>query len=275
MVRAVGKAWKGRETEMASVQLLDQVIAAHGGRRRWQQVERIYASLSSGGFAFSSKFQGTALRGLQVSLDPHGGRVSLRNFVHPGWRGIWTPEHVQIQDDSGRLVAQRAQPRAQFARWTEQLRWDKLDILYFAGYALWNYLSFPFLLEYDDVSVTAPASGNVPGWRRLDAHFDVSVPTHSVQQSFHVDQNGHLLRHDYTADVIGSWAHAANCCLASQTVEGFRFYTRRKVFPLMGRNTVLPFPTLVWIELDDIVVKLDQDLSAPAPTPGENASMPL
>lgn len=80
------------------------------------------------------------------------------------------------------------------------------------------------------------------------------MPTHSALQTFHVDAAGLLLRHDYTADVIGGWATAANRCLASAVVDGLRFYTRRLVTPRFGDHLVLPGPTLVWIELDDIRV---------------------
>jgi hypothetical protein len=37
-------------------------------------------------------------------------------------------------------------------------------------------------------------------------------------------------------------------------VDGLRFYTRRLVTPRFGDPLVLPGPTLVWIELDDIRV---------------------
>ncbi len=70
-----------------------------------------------------------------------------------------------------------------------------------------------------------------------------------------LDAAGLLLRHDYTADVIGGWATAANRRLASEVVDGLRFYTRRLVTPRFGDHPVLPGPTLVWIELDDIRVR--------------------
>ena len=66
-----------------------------------------------------------------------------------------------------------------------------------------------------------------------------------------LDAAGLLRRHDYTADVIGGWATAANRCLASEVVDDLRFYTRRLVTPRFGDHLVLPGPTLVWIELDD------------------------
>jgi hypothetical protein len=226
--------------------LLEQVLEAHGGRQRWQALEYIEADFSSGGFAFSLHQQPWTLQGLKISVHPHAQRVVLQDFVHPGWSGVWTPNQVQILDDTGAVVAQRQDPRSAFSRIDKQVRWNKLDILYFAGYALWNYLGFPFILELPGVTL-----GNTDS-RQLQARFAPSVPTHSAMQTFHIDDSGLLTRHDYTADVIGKWANAANFCLASEVVDGMRFYTRRRVLPRFGTQTVLPFPTLVWIEIDAI-----------------------
>lgn len=233
---------------MKSSDLLEEVLEAHGGRTRWQSLDTIEAELSSGGLAFSLHLQPWALQDLKISVQPHARRVVLRDFVHPGWTGVWTPDLVQLLDAHGIEVAQRQNPRASFSRIDRQVRWDKLDILYFAGYALWNYLSFPFILEAPGVSLSESGTNT----RVLRARFDASVPSHSEMQSFHIDTSGQLTRHDYTADVIGKWANAANFCLASEVVEGLRFYTRRRVLPRFGTQTVLPFPTLVWIEINAI-----------------------
>ncbi len=241
-----------RETK--SSKLIEEVIEAHGGRDRWQAVERIEASLSSGGLAFASRLQPFALRNLRISMSPHARRVVLRDFCRKDWCGIWTPNHVQVRDENDSLVIERAEPRGQFNRLCKQFRWDKLDILYFAGYALWNYLSFPFILELPGVTLIEAEDENACVARRLVATFDRTVPTHSVAQSFHIDESRRLIRHDYTAELFSRWATAANCCLASEQVAGLRFYTRRKVYPRFGRHVVLPFPTLVWIEIDDIAV---------------------
>ncbi len=241
---------------MTTEGLLNQVIEVHGGRTRWTRVQVIEASLSSGGFAFASRMQPFALRRLKISVNPLAQQVALHNFVRKGCCGLWTPTHVQVKDENDALVSERHEPRGQFGRLLKQVRWDKLDILYFAGYALWNYLSFPFILDLPGVSVTEGAPVSHRTSYRLDATFDRSVPTHSATQSFHLSSSHHLIQHDYTADVIGQWAHVANCCTTSETVQGFRFYTRRQVYPHMGQRTVLPFPRLVWIELDDINVRM-------------------
>ena len=241
---------------MTSVDLLEKVITAHGGRERWRTINSIEATFSSGGLAFSLHMQPLALRGLQITLQPHARRVTLLNFCHPGWRGVWTPTAVQILDENDRVVSARDNPRAGFSRLDKLVRWDKLDILYFAGYALWNYLSFPFILELPGVTLAesraVPDKSSGAQFDRLTACFDDEIPTHSRDQAFLVDDTGLLLRHDYTADVIGGWAKAANFCQASEVVDGVRFYTRRRVYPRIGAESVLPFPTLVWIELGAI-----------------------
>ena len=237
---------------MTGVGLLDEVIEAHGGRARWQSVDVIEASLSSGGLAFASRLQPYALRNLQIAVQPHLRRVELKNYCRAGWRGIWTPTHVEIRDGDGAVVSERRDPRNQFGRFIKLVRWDKLDMLYFAGYALWNYLSFPFLLESPGVEILCSNEGEPASSRQLTARFSEEVPTHSALQTFHIDHEGLLTRHDYTADLIGRWATAANRCLASAVVAGLRFYTRRRVTPRFGQKLVLPLPTLVWIELDNI-----------------------
>lgn len=239
---------------MTSCGLLDETIEAHGGRDRWRAVDENQFSLSSGGLAFLSRSQPFALKNLKVRLRPHQRETVLGDFPRASWQGNWSPDCVRISDPEGRLRVERRDPRSHFRGLVNQVYWDKLDILYFAGYALWNYLSFPFVLEEPGVVVTQ--SGGRSGSPRLDAVFDPSFPTHSARQSFRLDSSRRLVRHDYTAHVIGPWAAAANFCLASVEVEGLPFYSRRKVYPRPGGyEAAVRFPALVWIEIDDLQVK--------------------
>lgn len=233
-----------------AIELLEALLAEHGGRERWAQLRTVRASLSSGGLAFALHLQPQALKQLRVELQPQAQRVRLGDFHRLGWCGEWTPQRVALYDEQHRCVAQREAPRERFKAFARQLWWDRLDILYFAGYALWNYLSFPYLLTLPGVQLRSE------GRQRLYAQFDGSIATHSREQVFHLDAALGLRRHDYTAQVIGSWARAANLCLASERVAGLRFYTRRKVYPSRGTLAApLPFPTLVWIEIDDLLLE--------------------
>jgi hypothetical protein len=238
-----------------SHELLEETIEAHGGRERWRAAHTIEFALSSGGFAFLSRSQPNALKNLKVALRPHERQTLIANFPRSGWQGAWTPDRVEIRDQEGALKGERLAPRTHFRRPLNQVYWDKLDILYFAGYALWNYLTFPFLLEEPGVVVTETEAGAASP--RLDAVFDQGFPTHSARQSFHLDPSRRLVRHGYTADVIGPYATAANYCLASVEVDGLRVYNRRKVYPRLGEGAVVRFPTLVWIKIDAVRVHWD------------------
>jgi len=238
---------------MTPAELLSETIEAHGGRERWRRIRAIRAALSSGGLAFRSRCQPNALKNLRVEMRPHDVSTTLGDFVRRGWSGTWTPAVAAIHDDAGRLVGERRDPRKHFGGAVDQVYWDKLDILTFAGYALWNYLSFPFLLERPGVELTGVEPDR--GALRLDVRFPPDAPTHSERQSFHLDAERRLVRHDYTAEPIGQWASGANLCLASEVVDGLRFYTRRKVLPRLGaRGSPVPFPRLVWIEIDGLCV---------------------
>lgn len=195
-----------------------------------------------------------------MTAESHARRLTAEPHPATGCVGIWTPELVRIVRLSGKIVRERHNPRDAFHSLARQIRWDALDMLYFAGYALWNYLSFPFLLGEPGVEARASRDQDgTPGCVTLHATFPPGFPTHCREQRFHLDgESLRLRRHDYTADVIGSWASAANFCLDSEHVAGLRFHTRRRVYPRLGARLVMPWPVLVWIELTDLDIEIDE-----------------
>ncbi|NTV43073.1 MAG: hypothetical protein HGA63_07210 [Syntrophobacteraceae bacterium] len=61
-----------------------------------------------------------------------------------------------------------------------------------------------------------------------------------------------MRRLDYTAEVVGQWAHAAHFCEGYRDFGGFKAPTRRRVRPLWWGSRPLPGPTLVALEIHDI-----------------------
>ena len=156
-------------------------------------------------------------------------------------------------------VKDRARP---FGDLRHKLWWDNLDAMYFVGYALWNYLTTPFLLLQQDMQIDAMGKwqeGNEV-WHRLRVLFPGTVPTHCREQIFYFDDDLLLRRHDYTAEVFGKWAKAAHYCTAHRQFGGFLFPTRRTVWPRNKFGFANRFITLVHIEIDDIDLYLhDED----------------
>lgn len=163
---------------------------------------------------------------------------------------------VSIESDAGAVLARRENPRAFFRGFRRTLWWDHLDALHFAGYALWNYFTASFLFLAPGVAAREiePWEESGERWRRLHVTFPPGLPTHSREQVFYFDAAGRLRRHDYTAEVFGGWARAAHYSAAHRPVPGLLFPTRRRVYPRRADGRPRPFPTLVWIDVDDVEV---------------------
>lgn len=231
--------------------LLSLAVRAHGGLDRWERLSEIRVRLDAGGLALASKWKPRALRDLRAAVSTRTPRTVFEGFPRAGMRGIFEPEVVRLEEASGRVAAERRNPRSAFRGIRHALWWDDLDVLYFAGYALWNYLTAPFLLLRPGVETRElPAAGG--RGRRLAVGFPPDLPTHSRTQVFHFDGSGLLRRLDYTAEVFGGWARAAHHCDGYREVDGITVATRRRVVPRGPAGSPLPGPTLVWIRLDDV-----------------------
>ncbi len=235
-----------------AIQLVEEVIAAHGGPELWESASEISVRISSGGFAFASKLQGSAVRDVEARVCTSGQRVILAPYPRPGQRGVLEQDgSVRIETDSGQLIAIREHARDAFLDLRHKLWWDRLDILYFGTYAIWTYISTPFVFTRGDYQVREldPWEEGGERFRRLAVKFPEDVHTHSREQVFYIDTNGLIRRHDYTAEPIGDWAKAAHYCLDHQFFDGLVLPTRRRVYPRKRNNRRRSRPLLVWIEV--------------------------
>ena len=240
----------------SSASLLEQVITAHGGLERWQSAGELAVQHSSGGLAFAAKFQGRTLskRLARVSTDLQ--RTVLTPYPGPGRRGVFERGAVRIETDGGRLLAQRLDPRSDLHSLRRRLWWDKLDLLYFTGSALWNYMATPFIFATPgfELQELEPWEEGGEVWRRLAVTFPAELHTHSRQQVFYFSADGLLRRLDYTAEEFGEGAKAAHNCFDHREFGGLVFPTRRRVFPRGPDNRPRRRPLLVWIDIQAVDV---------------------
>jgi hypothetical protein len=231
--------------------IVTNAVVAHGGAALWQSLTAIEAVLTVDGFLFTTRHI-KPLRRVRVAASTTEPRFTFFDWPRPGQRGEWLGEaEVRIIADDGTVIAQRRQPRAAFRGLRRELWWDDLDFLYFAGYATWNYLTTPFIFLRPGFQFTLlpPAAD---GTLRVAATFPPDVPSHCREQVFHFAPSGELLRLDYTAEVVGGWAHAAHLCSNYRDFDGLRAPTTRRVRPLFHLRNPLPFPTLVAIDVHEI-----------------------
>jgi hypothetical protein len=234
--------------------LLQSVIAAHGGIDRWNALEAVDAEISASGFLFTVKRR-PPLRHVRMRAWTREPRFAFYDYPKQGQIAelIGTKE-VRISDRDGRVLDRRTDPRSAFRSFRHLFSWDALDLIYFAGYATWNYLIAPFLLTWPGVVITElePLKSGTSSLHRLQVTFPEDIPTHCRQQVFYFDERYLLQRLDYTAEVVGGWAHAAHFCEDYRTFEGIQAPMRRRVLPLFFGNSPLPGPTLVAIEVHDL-----------------------
>lgn len=233
--------------------LVEQAIAAQGGLDRWRNASELSVRVSSGGFAFTSKLQGAAVRGVEARVSTREQRVILDPYPQPGRRGVLEPDGtVRIESAEGRTVAARSSAREAFRGLRHLLWWDRLDMLYFACYAIWTYLSVPFVFARDEFATRELERWHENGesWRRLAVTFPPHVHSHCARQVFYFDEACLIRRHDYTAEPIGAWARAAHYCFDHRSFDGLVLPTRRRVYPRRANNLPRSRPLLVWITFD-------------------------
>jgi hypothetical protein len=136
--------------------LLDEVLEAHGGLERWRRARTVHARVRTGGLLIRTRVPGNRLADSRLTVHVQEPRTVLDPFPRDGQRGIFERGAARIESRDGEVLSSRTEARAAFfgrSGLRRNLRWDALDSVYFAGYAMWNYLTFPYLLTRQGVEV--------------------------------------------------------------------------------------------------------------------------
>jgi hypothetical protein len=153
---------------------------------------------------------------------------------------VYERDSVWIESESGEVVERRDDMRRRFPGGRRLLWWDSLDAIYFVGYALWNYFATPLLLTRCEAHERG---------RALFVRFPPEIPSHARTTKFTFDDDGLLVRLDYTAQVFGEWARAKHLCSGHRSFDGLVYPTVRRVTPRRW-----PGPLLVGLDIDEVSV---------------------
>jgi len=173
-----------------------------------------------------------------------------------GTHSVYEPERTAIETDDGRVLDSRVRPRDSFAGHKVTTPWDDLQVVYFRGYAMWTYLTTPFLFREPGFQTQElePWSESGEEWRRLRVRFPSIVHSHSPEQIFYFDAKGLLRRHDYSVEIMGgTWS--AHYVDEHKTFGGIVFPTRRRVYNYGADNRPHLNRTLVSIDFHEITVE--------------------
>jgi len=212
-------------------ELLQRVLDAHGGLDPWNAYEKVEATIVSGGGLFPLKGVPQDSNPRRMSVWLHEERSSVLPFGAPDQRTMFTPERIAVEKVDGTLVAERFAARDSFAGHQMNTPWDPLYRAYFNGYAMWTYLTTPFLLAMEGVRVKEIESWRegAETWRVLRVWFPGSIETHSLVQEFFFGEDLMLRRHDYSVNIAGGFP-AAQLMLEYTEANGMRLPSKRRAY---------------------------------------------
>jgi hypothetical protein len=210
----------------AAIALVDQAAARHGGWARWTALDTVTLTLESlaGALPWAKGLGRSFTMPARATAWPHRCRVVFHDG--DGGDGVFERGDVRLVR-GGAVVAASIDHRRHFDLVHRLRRWQPLDAFYFFGYALANYCAQPFLLSH--------AEHVASGARDVTVRLPSDWPAHSRVQRFWFADDGLLVRHDYVAEVVGSWARAAHFADDYVACDGLYLPRRRRVRIRLGR----------------------------------------
>jgi hypothetical protein len=227
--------------------LAQRMLDAYGGESAWRSATAVEAHLTIGGvlFRWKRRRQGR-WPSVHVRVEAHEPRTRFDPIDRDGNIAVLAGHTVRIERPDGTIVEERANARPRpYGR--NLFAWDAVDIGYFFGYTMWNYLALPALLLREDIAWSEVSDDT------LEARFPPHLPTHNEVQRFHVDlDTGRLRQHDYTAEPFGGFAKAAHMIAEHRNFDGLTAPSKRRVKardPIGGGP--LPGVLLIWADVHE------------------------
>lgn len=232
--------------------LLAKVLDAHGGLDTWRRFERVEATIVSGGLMFELKGQpqDPTPRRMAVALQREWS--SVRPFGADDQKTDFTPDRVAIEKLDGTVVKELMNPEASFEGDDLNTPWNPLQRAYFNGYALWTYLTSPFLLALPGFTVREldPIEDDGRTLTGLQLTFPQGFVSHSTQQEFYFGSDLLLARHDYRVEIAGSFA-AIQYISDFVEADGIMMPTKRRAYRRGDDGRPLFDQLMVSIDLSD------------------------
>jgi hypothetical protein len=228
--------------------LARRMLDAYGGEDRWRSATAVEAHLTIGGalFRWKRRSQGR-WPSVRVRVEAHEPRTRFDPIDREGNIAVLEGHRVRVERPDGTVVMERANAREGFPWGRRFFWWDAVDIGYFFGYTMWNYLALPALLLRDDIAWSEKSEDT------LEARFPPEIPTHNELQQFHVDlETGRLRQHDYTAEPFGPFAKAAHMIAEHGSFDGLTAPSKRRVKardPISGGP--MPLLLLIWADVHE------------------------
>ena len=222
-----------------------RALKAYGGAAVWKSAETVESTVTVGGLLFQLKGLGIPPHA-KITVDVQRPHTVIQPIDASGDIGVLDGFSVMIMSPDGMILEQRADARDHFQNASITTKWDRLNLVYFLGYAFWGYYSLPYQLMRTDIQWTELSDGV------LQADYGTNLPVHSRIQRFWFDRNSGLLRrNDYTPVAAARDARAANVVFEHRVSNGIPYTSKRRVKISLGQyGWVLPFPDFITIDVE-------------------------
>ncbi len=241
--------------------LINRICDAHGGLDRWKLVESIELQLDIFGPVLITRFKSPWLSNIVANIFTDKPYVSFHNFPEEGHTGIFDGYDVYIYNANDKIYTERNYQNSDELKTKPRLHWDHLDMIYFLGYALWNYSCSPYIFnnkgfECHQGEDIFEKDGSLLS--TLHVRYPGHIPAHSRNQVFYFDQQGLLKRNDYSTDIISPIAISSHYCRDYKNIEGLEFATHRTVFPRLWNGSPLKPFKMIDSRLKSILINWHQ-----------------
>ncbi len=222
-----------------------RALKAYGGDAVWKSATSIESTVTVGGLLFQ-------LKGINIpphatiTVDVERPHTVIAPVDDAGDVGVLDGFSVRIETPGGKVLEQRADARQHLQNASVTTKWDRLNLLYFLGYAFWGYYTLPYQLMRSDIEWTELGDG------LLQADYGSNLPVHSPIQRFWFDtKTGLLRRNDYTPVAADPNARVANVVFEHAVSNGIPYTSKRRVKTSLAQyGWVLPAPDFITIDVE-------------------------
>ena len=222
-----------------------RALAAYGGEVVWRGAHTVQATVTVGGLLFQQKGINIPSHA-RFTVDVQRPHTVIDPVDGSGDVGILDGFSVTIESSDGRVLERRDDVRRHLQNASLSTRWDRLNLVYFLGYAFWGYFTLPYQLMRTDIAWTELGDGE------LQADYGSNLPVHSRFQRFWFDtRTGLLRRNDYAPVAAAVGVDVANVVFEHQTYNGIPYTSKRRVkLTPVQYGWVLPAPDFITIDVE-------------------------
>jgi hypothetical protein len=234
------------------VGLLEKALQVSGGLDLWRLTRRFTLHMSITGELCTTR-RGTAqLKELVVEGSTQTQDLAITGFADADLRLLYRPDWVALEGQDSRSVTEHHGSPQALRGGLQSATWDELQLAYYFGYLIWNYIATPFILADRDFE-TKELRRNVArgeSLRRLTVEFPARIVTHANSQTFYFDRAGFLRRLDYPA-AHDDHTQIAQMFSGHQRFSGILVPTLCRLLTIGAEEVPVPKPSLLDLEIFD------------------------